>query len=472
MARRGKRLAKGRRSGVETREPAVRWHRSDALPGAGRRAPRNDSASGAPVVTPRPQPPPPPPPLPGSRSARHHPSPRRSAQLEHRKTTRRRLAGKGTIGLTAVAVVAAAVFVVTKSATPDEKRATRPLSGPATTQTTLFIGSGDEGGALWLGLASHDTIAHTATFIYIPAHTAVEVPGRGLQGVGSALQSGGPGLVSQTLETLLNVEIDNYVEMTEQGARVLLAEMGPLSVDIPAEVRVPAGAGTTRLLFPAGLQELSTTQLVDLLYLRGLESDDVELGARHLAFWDAVFDEFRDDSLGLRAAVAATGDILGRSDGSPVENAKLLGSIASLPPEDMTLSILPVRQVSVGGAELYATEDEEIASFIDSTLSGAATPTGGLLDIQVLNGNGVPGIGSEVASALEGGPYRVVLSANADRFDYRKTMIVTYDATPEGIDAAERIRSLMGVGRVLVSAQEQGRVNLTIVVGKDFLRRD
>jgi hypothetical protein len=64
----------------------------------------------------------------------------------------------------------------------------------------------------------------------------------------------------------------------------------------------------------------------------------------------------------------------------------------------------------------------------------------------------------------------VILSGNARNLDYETTLIVTYDDSPDGIALAERARDLLGLGEVQVSGQQQGIVDLTIVIGKDFLR--
>jgi polyisoprenyl-teichoic acid--peptidoglycan teichoic acid transferase len=127
--------------------------------------------------------------------------------------------------------------------------------------------------------------------------------------------------------------------------------------------------------------------------------------------------------------------------------------------------------VSVGGSELYEADAEEVEAFMEETLT-SFDASGEVVEVQVLNGNGVPGIGQHVAEALAGKGFRVALGGNAQNFKHSETEIVTYDASPDGIAAAERARELLGVGRVLVSAQEQGivSVDLTIVVGKDFLR--
>jgi hypothetical protein len=337
----------------------------------------------------------------------------------------------------------------------------------------LLVGSESPNGpASWLALLSYDSAAQRGAVIYVPAHTAVEVPGRGLQPVGEALESGDPSLLVVSAESLLGMEIDNFVEITEPGAHALFGRLGPLPVDVPDEVRLSAGADNTRLLFSPGTQELAPDQVVDFLYTQGLEGDDVDLGTRHLAFWDALLDEFHGAPSALGGAVVAGGDAVGPSDSDASETADLLESLAGLGGKDLTLTILPVHQVGVGGAELYEAESEEVAALIDETIA-SADPGVATVEVQVLNGNGVPGIGEDVAKALVGEGFRVALSGNATAFNHKTTRIVTYDGSPAGIAAAERARELLGAGEVLVSAQEQGivSVDLTIVVGKDYLRK-
>jgi len=62
-----------------------------------------------------------------------------------------------------------------------------------------------------------------------------------------------------------------------------------------------------------------------------------------------------------------------------------------------------------------------------------------------------------------------VLSGNANRLDYDTTQIVIYESTPEAQAAGERAGELLGVGNLQVSVNQQGIVDVTIVVGKDFI---
>ena len=340
--------------------------------------------------------------------------------------------------------------------------------------TTLIYGTKEKTGeesAVWLTLLSRDGNSGRGSVLYIPAHTATEVPGRGLLGVGESLESGGIPLLLVTTENLLGVQIDRYVELSDSDALVLFEETGPLTVDVPLEVSVPAGKNQTRLLFDAGEQLLPAKFLKRLLFTVGAEGDEAELGSRHLAFWEAIFSEFGEDPGALGRAVEDAGAALTESDEDPDELADFFESLVKTPAERRTLATLPVTQVSVGGDELYEVDTESLPEFMRDTL-GSKPSLGEEIRVQILNGNGVPGIGEEVAEKLSKENFRVLLSGNARSLDYEETLIVTYDSSDKGVGIAERAQELLGVGEVQVSAQGQGIVDLTIVVGKDFLRAE
>ena len=86
--------------------------------------------------------------------------------------------------------------------------------------------------------------------------------------------------------------------------------------------------------------------------------------------------------------------------------------------------------------------------------------------IVVQNGNGEPNVGEAVAELLLPEGFRVVISQNADTFRHPETEIAATAA--EHADEAERVRELLGVGRVVVSQVPSGLADITIVVGRDF----
>ena len=424
----------------------------------------------------REQTPPPPPPSDGLELS-DHVGPRRAALESRRKEHRRKFLSFG--GIATVVACIAAVIVV--AAVVD--RATRPTddAGPGQPAekdqgplVTLIYGTKEAQpgrGAIWMALMTYDQERERGSFVYLPAHTAAEVPGHGLQPVGESLASGGVPLLLVSTENLIGVHIDRYVELSDRAARVLFTATGPVSVNVPDEVRVSAGKNQAKLIFTRGQQRLAPQFLVQLLYIHGLESDDVELGSRHLAFWSSLFETFHDDPEELANAVERAEAALSESDVDPVVHARTLASLASLDIADLTVTTLPVQQMSVEDSELYASDPEQIQEFLVSVIGEEAVPTDDVR-VQILNGNGAPGIGQEVASKLIGEGFRVILPGNAQRLDYPRTLIITYDSSDHGISLAEKARELLGLGEVQVSAQQQGIVDLTIVVGEDWLRQN
>jgi polyisoprenyl-teichoic acid--peptidoglycan teichoic acid transferase len=322
--------------------------------------------------------------------------------------------------------------------------------------------------ALWLMLFSYDAKSAEGALVQVPAHTAAEIPGRGLSSLSASYASGGVPLLLVSLENMIGIPIDRYLELSDRDARVLFSATGPLTVDVPEEVRVPAGHKRVRIVFSSGSQRLSSPFLAKLLYTRGVDADDIEFEARHLAFWDAFFDTFDNDPAALSKAIQEAGPALAESDADVDELAGFFRSLAELQRVSLTLTSLPVRPVAAGRDEIYSTDTEELRSFVGATFGEVGQPQDEVR-VQVLNGNGVPGIGQKVAELLIGRGFRVILSGNARRLDYGKTLIVTYDRTDKGLALAERAKELLGVGQVQVSAQQQGIVDLTIVIGKDFL---
>ncbi|MDQ4094996.1 MAG: LCP family protein, partial [Actinomycetota bacterium] len=384
--------------------------------------------------------------------------------------------GAGALILALIAGLAGGVILVVRDeeAPPPGTKPPREAAIEDTIDTTLVFGTKEktpDEDAVWLALLSRDASSGRSSVLYIPAHTATEVPGRGLLGVGEAVASGGVALLLVTTENLLGVQIDRYVELSDSDALVLFEKTGPLVVDVPLEVSIPVGENETRLLFEEGEQLLPAKFLKQLLFTVGAEGDEAELGSRHLAFWNAVFTEFGDNPGALGRAIEESSSALAESDADADELADFFERLVSARPNERVLATLPVTQVSVGGDELYDIDTDDLPEFMEETL-GSRPSLGQEIRVQILNGNGVPGIGEEVAEKLSEENFRVLLSGNARSLDYEKTLIVTYDASEKGIAVAERAKELLGVGEVQVSAQGQGIVDLTIVVGKDFVEAD
>lgn len=147
------------------------------------------------------------------------------------------------------------------------------------------------------------------------------------------------------------------------------------------------------------------------------------------------------------------GDFVGSDDAAA--GARLLTAARGA-----LLRTLPTADATPG----YLQPDyEAMAALMEGTFGMVRQPPDRVV---LLNGTGTPSVGGSVAERLLPEGYRVVVSKNALSFDHRKTLVVA--ASEETRAAAERIRRLLGVGAVSVSAVPSGLGEVTVLVGEDY----
>jgi hypothetical protein len=87
--------------------------------------------------------------------------------------------------------------------------------------------------------------------------------------------------------------------------------------------------------------------------------------------------------------------------------------------------------------------------------------------IELLNGSGRAGLAGELASYLRDGGFDVLEVSNADRSDYRATLVVNRTgATEPGRVVAE----YLGTRHVIQQMSSQEMIDVTVIVGRDARR--
>ena len=75
-------------------------------------------------------------------------------------------------------------------------------------------------------------------------------------------------------------------------------------------------------------------------------------------------------------------------------------------------------------------------------------------------------VDSEVAAQLIPAGFRIVLSENADTFDYKTTEVIANGTENEA--AAESALDAIGVGKITVSQISSGLADVSVTVGQDY----
>ncbi|MEX1178267.1 MAG: LCP family protein [Nitriliruptor sp.] len=364
-----------------------------------------------------------------------------------------------------------------------------PDAAPGDPQPVLTVVTTADGAdgveAVTIALLAVDRDSGEGTVLLVPPATIADVPGHGPFRLGEAFDFGGSALVGVSLDNLLGVRSDAVVTVSEDGWASLLDRLGGAEVTLGAPVidRAEDGSGTT--LLPAGPQQLAGDELATLLTFRSGDESQLDHLPRVQAALVGVLDGIVADPARLDAVFEAGAPELEVVDAvdpdpAPEGTAEVAGPalvrtvLAELATaraaDELTTLTLFVSPLGTGTEDAYRPDAERIDALVDDRLAASRPDPGvaGGRTLQLLNGNGQPGIGAEVAAVLQPAGYRVLLTGNADRFSYEVSRIVVYDEEPGTLAAARDIRARLGVGQIERSGTPQSVVDLTIVIGRDF----
>lgn len=406
-------------------------------------------------------------PRPRSRRPAQPPPERVGMRSRRRQIQRERRRKAGALSAGAIAAVAAvvaliiAVFVGTV-VIPDGSG----NKGVPATRTLLLVevdAANPDGGATSLTLFGLNDDG-SASVVFLPPGTSSEIPARGPDRLGDAVNLSSPNLMRLTVENLLGIRLDSVITLSGDGMRRFFDPLAPIPITIPERL----SAQENNVLVPKfvpGTYDFDSGRLVEYMDFRAEGEGEIQRLSRHQRAWDAALERARkidggermaaslgDANLISQAEVAALGDFLGRISGA-----------------DRGYALLPVDpKQSLEGEERYEPRTEDIQAMVIQRFAGARSDfsESDRVRVGILNGNGGVGVTEEVAKILIPEGYRVVFTENADNFDYNETQIV-FNRTPfEG--NARDVQRRLGVGKLILNRSPQDVADIIVIVGKDF----
>lgn len=408
---------------------------------------------------------------------RSGPGPRTLKGSEDRSKRRRqraKLIFLATVGFAALGLVAA-LFSSIEFADRD-KPGKSAAPKVATQESWLVIGTVEAdttGSANWISVMSWDKKKSQGIMMYLPKTTIAEVPGIGQETLDQTLSLGKEPLLISGVENLLGIQFDHYMKISDQGIRALFDATGGLTLDVDQKLTKKQDDGKIYTTFSEGRQHLDGKRVAEFMTYTDESGDEVSRANRHATIWSALFENFSGKPVELATKVGSSKDVF-VTDAKPKAIEDLFRSFASAPEGQIFMQTLPVTSTGVAsGIQHYAPDREGIEKIVQQYMAqskpSGSTRTG--RRVEILNGNGKPGLGQEVAEKLVPQGFRIILSQNAKSLEYETTQVVVYSNSKAALDIAKQVKELLGVGEILISRQQQSVVDVTIVVGKDYLEK-
>ena len=363
------------------------------------------------------------------------------------------------VGVALVLALAAIGYVAIGLVTGDDDSQsgsgtdTEPTGGGSASSSSLVVVTGEDGIVAGITVLAVSSSGSGGAVVHVPPGAMVEVPSFGLTSLADAAADGSGDLLRTSIENLLGVTFDAAVALDPAALARLVPAEG-LDVSLEEAVEEQTATGRISVVFPAGPQTLAPTDTARFLAALG-DGTQLERLVRHQAFWTAYLEA-------LDASPAPV-EVLGADVG---------GTVIALATGQVRHQVLPVESVggTTGADELYRVPGDELAALVRRLFPDAipSTTSGERIRVQVLNGVGAPGLAQLVSPLLVPAGAQVTLSDNADRFDYAVTQVVYYDDARQA--DAEAVRAALGVGELVKSLADLDVVDVTVVIGADFVQ--
>ncbi|GEM_PF-2438064 len=319
-----------------------------------------------------------------------------------------------------------------------------------------------------LAVLATDRREERGTVLLLPTTIVADVPGFGSFTLREAWDLGGSSLVAVTVDNLLGLHLDGVLAVDSDG---WASWFGPTEgATLTVGSRIVPRDGSDAVPFEPGERMLGPEEVARYVSIHGQGESELDVLPRTRQVLDALFTAIADDPAVLDAVVDAARTFAGTA--TPDRIRTVMGELAEAREQDELTSVtLPVVPLGSGEVDLYRTDDERVDGLIDDRFAASRDDRAAAdrWAVQILNGNGRPGVGREVAEELADGNYRIMLTGNADHFNYAATRIVVYTEERDILEAAQDVQErLGGIGTIERSGTPQSVVDLTIVVGHDF----
>ncbi len=341
--------------------------------------------------------------------------------------------------------------------------------------TYLLVGTrADEttGAADWITVLAVDREGTRPVTLFVPTSTLTEIPGFGFDSVGKALALGRLPLEEVAVENMLGITIDHTMIVSEQLISRLVDLAGGIEVDLPERLLAPSGANRLVPVFEKGKQRLDGSRAVRYLQFEGA-GGELERAVRAQQVWEGIYRRFEGEKAAdLKRIMTSLLTSSPVTDAPPEDAGAFIGAFAAVGEDDRSYRTLPVEAVGGGGAEdAFRVQQTRLDEMVRSLLAESLPPggPGRGARVQILNGNGQPEVGLAVADLLIPSGFRIADTGNARSFEFVRTRIVVYREAD--IPIAQRIRALLGVGTIEISRTQQSIVDVTVVVGRDFVAK-
>ncbi|SHG88598.1 LCP family protein [Tepidibacter thalassicus] len=316
---------------------------------------------------------------------------------------------------------------------------------------------------------SIDPQNNKASILSIPRDTRVKIRGRkGYDKINAAHAYGGVDLSIKAVKDFLGIPIHHYIKVDYRALYKTVDDVGGVEVYVPMNMKYddPYATPPLHINLKKGRQVLNGEKAMQFLRFRkGYANQDLGRIQAQQQFLDALAKKVLSPSsiFNIKDYID-TFNMYVDTDMSTREMASLVFKAKNIDLDNLEKETVPGVPMMINGIAYYKANTEKLNDLVQRFYYGGEKRNN--VKIAVLNGSGKSGAASSVSEKLIDRGLKPDVVGNADDFNNPKT-IIYYDEKKE---EAEKIRRILGKGKLVVNKQKlkEKNVDIIVLVGKDI----
>ena len=339
-------------------------------------------------------------------------------------------------------------------------------------------------------LLRFDPQAEKVSVLSIPRDTRVYMEGHGVRKINHANKYGGPALTAAVASDLLGgIEIHRYVRVNVQGIEKLIDALGGVTVNVPKDMKYNDFSQHLYIDLKKGVQHLDGDKAMQFLRYRYDEYGDISRVQRQQMLMRSaveqtlkpatvikipqilsVIQSHLDTNLTVRELMAL-GNFASKTGSSNIKMMMLPGdfnsgdeSVSYWLPDREKINRLMVQHFSLPSDR----DDNTSPSDRYASLEGVPDVTNPRIRISVQDSTQDQEALQSALDTLRNAGYRRVVASKNWQDPLTTTRVIAQSGDDE---AAREVRSVLGVGKVVVESTGVLNSDITIQLGRDWEKR-
>jgi len=297
----------------------------------------------------------------------------------------------------------------------------------------------------------------------IPRDTRVMIPGKGMDKINHAFAYGDIELLEETIEKFTGLPIHYYGVMDFEGFQTIIDALGGISINVEKDMHYIDQAGSLKINLHSGQQILDGKKALDYVRFRFDPLGDLGRIQRQQKLVNAVINKLMnlDSMIKIPNIVTSLTEYI-KTNMSPNEIISLARLMKDIDRDKIWVETIQGEPQYIDRVSYLVVDAQEVEKRVQYLIENKHRG----LNIEVLNGNQIPGMAHHVASKLNELGFNVVNVDNADRFDYQKTILIIYS---KEIKLDAYIKQYFGEVEVIRRERPENEMDMTIIIGKNML---